>query len=250
MDTARYLERIKYYRTPEVNTENLYGLHQHHLFHVPFENLDIIPGKGISLELEQVYEKIVLNRRGGFCYELNYLFHWLLTEIGFNSRMIAARVINDAGEPGPEFDHMAIYVEGDLNYLADVGFGDLFLIPIEFKMDVVQSDGRNYFMIKDQGSEGYLLMMSADGIQFKSEYFFNLKKRTIQDFMFLCRDKQVNPDSHFVKTRICTKFTPEGRWTIRNDQWIETVNTIKSEVQIKTEFELQQLLLHKFEIKI
>jgi N-hydroxyarylamine O-acetyltransferase len=250
MDTEKYLVRIKYFRTPKVNAEYLADLHQHHLFHIPFENLDIIYGKRISLDLERVYEKIVLNRRGGFCYELNYLFQWLLTELGFNSRMISARVINDAGEPGPEFDHMAIYIDGGVNYLADVGFGDLFLKPLEFKIDKVQYDGRNYFRIQDQGKEGYLLMMSADGIQFKSEYIFNLKKRTIQDFMSLCKDKQVNPDSHFVKTRICTKFTPEGRWTIRNDQWVETINNIKSGFQIETEHELQQLLLHKFEIKI
>jgi len=250
MDTARYLARIKYFHSKEINAEYLSGLHQQHLFHIPFENLDIIYGKRFSLDLEQVYEKIVLNRRGGFCYELNYLFHWLLTELGFTPRMISARVINDAGETGPEFDHMAIYVEGDLNYLADVGFGDLFIKPLEFKMDEVQYDGRNYFKIQKQDDEGYLLLMSADGIVFKGEYFFSLKTRTIQEFMVPCIDKQTNPDSHFVKTRICTKFTPEGRWTIRNNQWIETIHKTKSGFQIRSEDELRQLLINKFDIRI
>lgn len=227
MEKEKYLERIKYIGKLTADVECLTELHRNHLFYIPFENLDVYSGKGISLDLENIYEKIVLNRRGGFCYELNYLFHWLLTELGFICRMISARVINDAGEPGPEFDHMAIYIDAGPRYLADVGFGDLFLKPLEFKTDEVQYDGRNYFMIQDQGSKGYLLMMSADGIQFKREYLFTLKKRTIQDFMPLCLDKQVNPDSHFVNTRICTKFTPEGRWTIRNNQWIETINNEK-----------------------
>lgn len=248
MEKDKYLERIKYFDKVKADEECLIALHQNHLFYIPFENLDVYNGKGISLELENIYEKIVLNRRGGFCYELNYLFHWLLTELGFNSRMISARVINDDGEPGPEFDHMAIYIEGDRSYLADVGFGDLFLKPLEFKTEEVQDDGRNFFKIRELGAESYLLLMSADGIQFKSEYLFNLKTRTIQDFIAPCIDKQVNPDSHFVKNRICTKFTPEGRWTIRNNQWIETIKNEKSGHQIENELELHQLLFKKFNI--
>ena len=88
MDKEKYLERIKYFGTLRADAECLTGLHQNHLFSIPFENLDIYTGKGISLDLEDIYQKIVLNRRGGFCYELNYLFHWLLNELGFNSRMI------------------------------------------------------------------------------------------------------------------------------------------------------------------
>jgi N-hydroxyarylamine O-acetyltransferase len=250
MEKEKYLERLKYMGKLSADAECLAELHQNHLFYIPFENLDVFSGKGISLDLKTIYEKIVLKRRGGFCYELNYLFHWLLTELGFTCRMISARVINDDGEPGPEFDHMAIFIEGDPDCLADVGFGDLFLKPIEFKMEEVQSDGRNYFKIRQQGDESYMLMMSGDGVLFKDEYLFNLKTRTIQDFEAPCKDKQVNPDSHFVKNRICTKFTPEGRWTIRNEHWIETIHNIKSGYPIETEYEFNQLLINKFDIRI
>ncbi|MDZ4709436.1 MAG: arylamine N-acetyltransferase [Saprospiraceae bacterium] len=103
---------------------------------------------------------------------------------------------------------------------------------------------------KQQDEETYLLSMSGDGNQFKDQYTFNLEARTINDFMDSCLDKQTNPGSHFVKNRICTKFTADGRWTIRNDQWIEILHKTKSEFQIKSENELQQLLLNKFDIRI
>lgn len=250
MDPKQYLDRINFFEQPQHNQDCLIKLHRQHLYHVPFENLDIQAGKKISLDLDQLFNKIVINRRGGFCYELNYLFHWLLTGIGFRCRIISARVLNDSGQPGPEFDHMAIYIEGERNYLADVGFGDLFLMPLEFKMDDIQSDGQSFFKIQALGGGEYLLLMSSDGIQFKGEYQFNLTSRAIGDFMEQCADKQVSPDSHFVKNRICTKATPQGRWTIRNNQWIETINKNKSGFEIENDEQLKQILMEKFEVSI
>lgn len=249
MDKREYLERIKYPRPTQANLKCLIDLHQHHLYHIPFENLDIYAGNGISLNLEQVYEKIVLNRRGGFCYELNYLFHWLLTEIGFKSRMISARVINSEGETGPEFDHMALFIETEQNYLVDVGFGDLFLQPLEFIQDKVQHDGRANFKIQRQGEKDYLLSMSADGILFQNEYIFNLEARSITDFMDSCIAKQTLPDSHFVKNRICTKFIEDGRLTLFNDKFVETRKGIKTETQLTDVEEFKKILWFNFKIK-
>jgi N-hydroxyarylamine O-acetyltransferase len=101
-----------------------------------------------GLELSNIYTKVVLNHRGGFCYELNNLFNWLLQELGYNSWTIAARIIQDSGALGPAFDHMAICVETKGGkYLADVGYGDLFIRPLRI-MDGIQTDGRSLFSIQ------------------------------------------------------------------------------------------------------
>ena len=250
MDKNEYLRRIKFPQTILPSTECLALLHQYHLYHVPFENLDIQAGKRLSLDLGDLYDKIVRHRRGGFCYELNSLFHWLLTEIGYKCWMISARVITDAGEPGPEFDHMALIIEADQKYLADVGFGDLFLKPLKLTLDDIQYDGNSYFKIQPEGEKDYLLLMSTDGILFRKEYLFNLEARSTNDFKAICMDKQINPDSHFVTNRICTKATLEGRWTIRNNQWVETIHHNKSGFTIENQDQYRQLLLHKFDLEI
>lgn len=246
MDKIEYLQRIQFPRTAVPDPECLVLLHQYHLYHVPFENLDIQAGKQLSLDLGDLYHKIVRNRRGGFCYELNSLFHWLLTEIGFTGWMISARVINDAGEPGPEFDHMALILEADQKYLVDVGFGDLFLKPLKLNFEDIQPDGNAYFKIQREGEKDYSLLMSTDGMVFRKEYVFNLEARILNDFEAICLDKQINPASHFVQNRICTKPTLEGRWTIRNNQWIETLHHNKSGFIIENQDQYKQLLLDKF----
>ena len=83
MTVDAYLERIGYWGTWAPTAETLRQLHRAHLYAVPFENLDIPLGRPITLSLPVLYEKIVGRHRGGFCYELNTLFGWLLEQLGF-----------------------------------------------------------------------------------------------------------------------------------------------------------------------
>jgi N-hydroxyarylamine O-acetyltransferase len=127
MEVDEYLERISYSGSREPGVETLRQLHRAHMLSVPFENLDILLGYPIELSLPSLYDKIVRRRRGGFCYELNGLFGWLLEQLGFKIAMLSVRVFNGA-KPGPEFDHLILLVELDEHMVADVGFGDSFLV--------------------------------------------------------------------------------------------------------------------------
>ena len=72
---------------------------------------------------EDLYGKIVKQRMGGWCFQLNGLFHWLLTELGFNVVMTGSSVGRDNGEWGNVKDHMALIAKIDgKRYLVDIGF--------------------------------------------------------------------------------------------------------------------------------
>ncbi len=101
----------------------------------------------IHLDIPLLYDKIVMRRRGGFCYELNGLFCELLTAMGFQVQMLSARVRRDDGGFGPEFDHMLLKVELEEPWLVDVGFGDSFVDPIVFHDGGAdQVNGRRYIV--------------------------------------------------------------------------------------------------------
>src|SRR5574341_1486100 len=107
MDTAAYLSRIGYQGTLRPDYETLRGLQAAHMYAVPFENLDIVPlHRNIELDLESLWDKIVTRRRGGFCYELNGLFAWLLQQVGFVVRYLNARVFDKQGVASIDFDHL------------------------------------------------------------------------------------------------------------------------------------------------
>jgi N-hydroxyarylamine O-acetyltransferase len=136
MNVSAYLDRIHYTQHLKPDVETLHGLHLAHMCSVPFENLDIGLKRPIKIDEVSIWQKIVSQRRGGFCYELNGLFAWLLRHAGFDVTCLNARVFNRAGELGIDFDHLALLVKipsQPTPWLADVGFGDSFNEPLSFE---------------------------------------------------------------------------------------------------------------------
>jgi len=249
VDKLKYLERIGYHDVIDVTDDVLTSLHKRHVFQIPFENLDVYYKTMFDLDVGRVYQKVINDARGGFCYELNLLFNWLLREMGFSSRIIASRIFNEQGVRGPEFDHMSVYVRTEREFLVDVGYGDLFVTPIEIKSGA-QWDGRNYFRIDKWNEHEYLISMSPDGVNYSKRYTFSLDMVKAEDFNIICLDKQTNLNSYFVKNAICTRPTSTGRVTIFNNKLVEKSGDFRVETPIQGDGNLRKHLREKFDIVI
>ena len=128
LDIDKYLERIGCKFKSEINLEYLIELQSCHQLNVPFENLDVFLGRKKILNVDSLYEQIVVKRRGGWCHELNGLFSSLLSQLGFDVKIVSClhydRDKNDFNTV--PFDHMALVVTIDeIQYLVDVGYGCL-----------------------------------------------------------------------------------------------------------------------------
>src|SRR5512133_3408281 len=122
MNAAAYLDRVNYPGPTTPTADTLRDLHRAHLLTVPFENLDIGLHRTIPCDETAAVRKVVENRRGGFCYELNSAFAALLHALGFTVTLLSARVARADGTASPEFDHLTLRVDLEKPWLADVGF--------------------------------------------------------------------------------------------------------------------------------
>src|ERR1700674_1780666 len=174
MDIEAYLQRINYRGSLAPAIQTLRELQVAHLLAVPFENLSIHSAEPIVLDDDALFEKIVVRRRGGFCYELNGLFAALLRELGFEVTMLSAGVANAEGAFSPDFDHMALLVNLNERWLADVGFGDSFREPLLLDSRQEQVHGeRTYKIVAD---EPHLILMQRDSAgEWKAQYRFTLR---------------------------------------------------------------------------
>ncbi|RPI49101.1 MAG: arylamine N-acetyltransferase [Acidobacteria bacterium] len=207
---------------------------------VPFENLDIALGRRIVLSPDAFFDKIVRQRRGGFCYELNGLFAWLLEELGFAVTMLSARVW-DGERPGPEFDHMTLRVEIERRaFIADVGFGDSFLEPLLLNdSEIAVQRGHAY---RITGSHPELVLESRGGDSaWQPQYAFSLTPRRLAEFSGMCEYHQTSPASHFTRKTICSLATPAGRVTLAGRRAIVTASG-REERNIADENEYRTLL--------
>lgn len=250
LNKKKYLDRIKIDSDVSPDLESLKKLHVNHLYNIPFENLDIHYNKRLILNPDYLQEKILESNRGGYCYELNGLFFLLLKELGFNAKMISARVNNAKGGWGEEFDHLAIIVELDELWLADIGFGDSFIEPLKFELDTVQKNVNGYYKIEKYDEEYYKLSKSTDGNEFFNDYIFTLKERQLEDFVEMNNYQQTSPDSHFRKGKVCTIANKKGRVTLSDHKLIITDGDERFINEIKDENEFKEKLLEHFGIEM
>jgi N-hydroxyarylamine O-acetyltransferase len=249
MNTESYFQRIGV-RSSEIsaNAESLKHLQKQHLLSVPFENLDIHWKRPIVLDTEKFYQKIVEEKRGGFCYELNGLFCEFLNEIGFSSRLISARVARSDGDFSAEYDHQAILTNVDgADFLVDVGFGDFTAAPLKFVLDAEQPDENGVFLLRKFDGE-YFEVVKKDGENWNSEYIFKTQARDLAEFTGMCNFHQTSPESHFTQGKVCSLMLDGGRKTLTDKKFIETKNGVKNETEIDSEDEFNALLAREYRI--
>ncbi|MFJ3665035.1 arylamine N-acetyltransferase [Streptomyces sp. NPDC090106] len=216
-----YLHRLGAEHPAWPTVDVLRELHLRHLKAVPFENLSIHLGEEIVLEEKRLVEKLVGAGRGGFCYELNGAFGALLTALGFDVTLMAARVHGDEGRLGIPFDHLALRVRtvdhGD--WLADVGFGAHSHYPLAFSERGEQSDPDGIFRIVEAGpdaagargghgsADAADLDVVRDG---RREYRLELRPRALADFAVGAWWQSTSPASRFTQSLVCSRVTEDG----------------------------------------
>lgn len=217
MDTAEldaYLRRIGAEHPAWPTVDVLRELHLRHLKAVPFENLSIHFGEEIVLEEKRLFGKVVGERRGGFCFELNGLLGALLAALGFDVTLLAARVYGEEGRLGIPYDHLALRVRtvdgGD--WLADVGFGANSHYPLEFGDREEQEDPAGLFRLVEADRESGArefgdLDVLRDG---KPQYRLELRPRELGDFVAGAWWHSTSPTSHFTQSLVCSRIGDEG----------------------------------------
>jgi N-hydroxyarylamine O-acetyltransferase len=252
MDVATYLTRIDYNKPVKPDAQTLYGLQTTHMRHVPFENLDIGLKRPICLDEQYLWNKIVINKRGGFCYELNGLFAWLLKQIGFDVTYLNARVYDREGKLGIEFDHLALLVqvpERSERWLADVGFGDSFIHPLRFEENGEQIQGLRAYRLEEI-PEGFVVWQRNYEGTWERQYFFDLQPHTFPDeYEAACLYHQTSPESSFTRWSIITRTTEDGRVSLEDGRLIMTKSGQRTDRPV-SEDEYKRLLKEYYEVEL
>ena len=253
MDIKQYLQRIQYSAPLSPDVQTLFGLQRAHLLSVPFENLDIGLKRSIRLDRDALWNKIVLGRRGGFCYELNGLFAYLLEEIGFEVTYLNARVYNREGDLGIDFDHLALLVQlpnPTARWLADVGFGDSFNEPLCLDGPEIQEQGLRAYRV-ERLRDGYTTWQRNYDGSWERQYFFDLQPhRFPEEYLSACNYHQTSPQSSFTRGSIISRATPDGRVSLEKGWLILTHNGLRTERAITSRGQYNALLQQYFGISL
>ena len=252
-EVTKYLSRMKLDNCYN-NLKGLTKLQEHHMENIPFENLDVIVGRKIDLNYKSLYEKIIENERGGYCFELNILFSQLLKSLGFAPKPVLGRVWLRNPEKTPPRNHLAHIIEIDGKvYVTDVGFGGLTTrIPLDINDTSEINDKDGIVRILPFGANQFMVQRQIEN-DWSNQYSFENVDISEEDIQISNYYMSTNPKSHFIKDKFIGKFTQNGRIGLFNTQmstrkginivdkkhvpygseWIET---LKTQFDLKLDF--------------
>ena len=207
-DLSSYLLRINYEGKPSHDLATLVQLLQKQLRAIPFENTEVQAGHIPSMVPEDIVNKVIECRRGGYCYEVNGTFAMALSALGFKYYFAGARpMLYEARRPKT---HLVIVVELDhQKYLCDAGFGGYALrAPLLIKEGETIQDGEHLKL--ELLNDEYILSSFVQG-EWQRQYGFALQAQEWIDFTLANYFNATHPDTIFTQKKLAIIQTPKGR---------------------------------------
>ena len=211
-DVQAYLERLDLTAPPPPTLDTLAGLQQRHMQSIAFENFSVYLGIAPVLTTEALVRKVLHERRGGYCFELNTLYGHLLDALGYTTKQVLARVLLRDPEETPPRTHLTNLVELDgVWYVTDVGFGGLASrVPLRIDHAGEVDDGDGYVRIVPQSYGEHLVQRRTDD-GWQDQYRMETRPAVAADIKLGNYYTHSHPDSHFVHHRFIGLFTDTGR---------------------------------------
>jgi N-hydroxyarylamine O-acetyltransferase len=211
-ELAAYLERIGFQGTARPDLATLTAVHRLHADSIPYENLDVQLGRPVSTDPREAFQKIVLRRRGGWCYEMNGLLGWALEKIGFRVTRLAGGVFRAVLGDAMTGNHLVLLVHLDRPYVADVGFGDGLIEPVPLEAGPIR---QRFLDFRLESLDGGWWRFHNDPRGSAPSFDFQLEPADEDLFRSQCSSLQTNPESPFVLNVVCQRHSPSAIKVLR-----------------------------------
>lgn len=206
---------------------------------ISFNNLAVFFNRDqlLNLELEPLFEKVVYRGEGGYCFENNKVFFYLLKELGFSVEPRAARVILNKTGDIPRTHRLTLVTLEEKRFLADVGFGRH--APTQaVQLEAAPRLGFHVPMIKGQ----YSLTQIKDGQEIPL-YVFDEGTHQESDFMVANHFTNTHPSSLFRRELMISRVDGDVTELIHNKTYSRIVKDVRDDVAITSQSEFQNYLL-------
>jgi N-hydroxyarylamine O-acetyltransferase len=244
---AAYLERIGFGGTARPDLETLRELQRAHVRAVPFENLDVQLRRPVGLDLDTCFDKIVRQRRGGWCFESNGLLGWALREIGFDVVRTCAGVMREHVGDVQMGNHLCLLVRLDRPYLVDVGFGGSLSYPLP--LEASGHDHSPYQLtLTDMGDGYWRFSERAHGEPFS--FYFCVGAADETRFAEKCAMLQTNPQSPFVQNLVVQRRMGDTHISLRGRVLTTLHGTGEEKIKLASVEDLVAALRDKFGLNV
>ncbi|MGY2163160.1 arylamine N-acetyltransferase [Pseudomonas tolaasii] len=247
-----YLQRLGYDSPPPPTLQTLQALQLRHVCTFAFESLSTLLHSPVPIDLPSIEQKVLFDGRGGYCFELNYLFLTLLQELGFEARGLTGWVV--MGGPvdvrtGRTHRLSLVTLDG-VRYITDVGFGGMVpSSPLQLDSDATQATAHEPYRLTF--SDGAYTLWAQVGEEWRGLYVFDLQQQADIDYEIGNWYVSTHPASPFVGQLKAALLAPGKRHTLNNANYaVHSLDRPSEKRTIKRADELMSLLQATFGIRL
>jgi N-hydroxyarylamine O-acetyltransferase len=235
---------------PKLTLDTVETLQRKHLANFCFNNIAVLLNRPLSLDVEQIEEKIVRKKLGGYCYEHNKLFHDVLLSLGFEVRCLIAKVINNHVIDPPRTHRITLLTFAGDQYLADVGFGpNSTRKPIKIEDGALsEQDGMTYKISATNTKEFQLELLKDEGPFVL--YRFDLGQYGEADCTMGNFYSSKHPNALFVNNLIVSLILPNITLALKNNQYHKIAKESTEIIDIESTDQLKVIIRDDFNISL
>ena len=241
-----YLDRIGYQGSRAPDYDTLCAVQSHHARAIPYEAIDVFLGRPVDQDLTRIFEKLVVQKRGGWCYEMNGLLGWALTEMGFEVTRICGGVMRALRGDEAMGNHLVLRVDLDEPLIVDVGLGDGHLTPLRLQ-EGEQKQGHRVFTLERLEDDMWRCQNHEGAMP--PNYDFSVGPADEALFARVGQDLQDDPDSMFRQNLVCQMMTEETTKVLLGRVYVET-HTGQEKRLLQSEDELLGVLETAFGLRV
>ncbi len=235
---------------PSLNLENLELLIRKHIEALCFTSIPVLLKEEISLEYEAIVEKLIVNKRGGYCFEHNKLIYENLLAQGYDVKPLFARVLNNRKVSVPKTHRLTLLYFEDERYLVDVGFGYASpSAPIKFTAESTTTHTGIEYKIETLGDECFELHLFKDGAPYVL-YSFDLNDASEEDFELSHFYSHKHPKANFVNHLVLSKILDDEILSLRNGLYQKISKEGMENINVSSVSVLEEILRDEFDYPI
>jgi N-hydroxyarylamine O-acetyltransferase len=247
-----YLQRLGYDSPPPPTLQTLQALQLRHVCTFAFESLSTLLRSPVPIDLPSIEQKVLLEGRGGYCFELNHLFLALLQDLGFDARGLTGWVVM-GGPPEARTGRthrLSLVTLDGVRYVTDVGFGGMVpSSPLQLDTEAVQATAHEPYRLTFNGAD-YTLWTQV-GEEWRSLYVFDLQVQADMDYLIGNWYVSTHPASVFVGQLKAARLAPGKRHTLNNANYaLHSLDQPSEKRAIESAEELMILLHETFGIRL
>lgn len=235
---------------PSIDIEFLNELQSKHIARYSFNSLAVVLGQDISLDINVIFNKIVERQRGGYCFEHNKLVLNVLSELGFEVRLLMAKVIYNRDVDVARTHRITLLnFEGD-DYIVDAGFGHFGArLPVKLELGLEQDQGDAIYRIIQNSKNDYCYQVFKEDTFF-TLYTFNLHHYSEAECLPAHFYSHKSPDAAFVNNMVvCRKFY-DDILSLRNGELFRISDGATVTTAIASAQHLHTILVDDFELDL